>query len=231
MVAKHKFQSKNGPVKKGLFVSCTTRSRIKKTYNYKPTFSTFCFLFLVSFWAFRFGFMRQSIFTITTLMGAWHLIFRIREFLITVDSLVTSSNWKYGDKTYTQYSWKANVIIKKIKRTCQICISSNLAPHQKSDRTLAVRDEFYYFIFVIIFQRCPFSKRFSWNLRLLHLYQYRLIVSLVVECWLRVREVPGSILCQGQRHTKDVIKMVPVVPLFSTEHSKGKILALSQELR
>ena len=33
------------------------------------------------------------------------------------------------------------------------------------------------------------------------------------------------------RHTKDVIKMVPVVPLFSTEHSKGKILALSQELR
>ena len=36
---------------------------------------------------------------------------------------------------------------------------------------------------------------------------------------------------QGPRHTKDVIKMVPVVPLFSTEHSKGKILALSQELR
>jgi len=25
--------------------------------------------------------------------------------------------------------------------------------------------------------------------------------------------------------------MVPVVPLFSNEHSKGKILALSQELR
>jgi len=31
------------------------------------------------------------------------------------------------------------------------------------------------------------------------------------------------------RHTKDVIKMVPVVPLFSTQHSKGKMLALSQE--
>ena len=30
---------------------------------------------------------------------------------------------------------------------------------------------------------------------------------------------------------QDVIKMVPVVPLFSTEHSKGKILAISQELR
>ena len=34
---------------------------------------------------------------------------------------------------------------------------------------------------------------------------------------------------QGLRHTKDVIKMVPLVPLFSIEHSKGKILALSQE--
>ena len=42
---------------------------------------------------------------------------------------------------------------------------------------------------------------------------------------------PGSIPSQGPRHTKDVIKMVPVVPLFSTQHSKGKILALSQELR
>ena len=41
----------------------------------------------------------------------------------------------------------------------------------------------------------------------------------------------GSIPSEGPRHTKDVIKMVPVVPLFSTEHSKGEILALSQELR
>ena len=49
---------------------------------------------------------------------------------------------------------------------------------------------------------------------------YRLLDSLVVECWLRVREVSGSIPSQGPRHTKDVIKMVPVVPLFSTEHSK-----------
>jgi len=28
-------------------------------------------------------------------------------------------------------------------------------------------------------------------------------------------ELPGSIPSQGPRHTKDVIKMVPVVPLFS----------------
>ena len=55
----------------------------------------------------------------------------------------------------------------------------------------------------------------------------RLLDSLVVERWLRVREVLGSIPSQGTRHTKDVIKMVPVVPLFSTEYSKGKILALS----
>mgnify|MGYP000305435489 FL=1 len=47
---------------------------------------------------------------------------------------------------------------------------------------------------------------------------YRLLDSQVVECWLRVREVPGSIPNQGPRHTKDIIKMVPVVPLFSTEH-------------
>ena len=49
----------------------------------------------------------------------------------------------------------------------------------------------------------------------------RLLNSLVVECWLRVREVPGSIPSQGPRHTKDVIKMVPVVPLFSTELLKN----------
>ena len=35
---------------------------------------------------------------------------------------------------------------------------------------------------------------------------YRLLDSLVVECWLRVREVPGSTPSPGPRHTKDVIK-------------------------
>ena len=47
---------------------------------------------------------------------------------------------------------------------------------------------------------------------------YRLLDSLVVEGWVRVREVPGSIPSQGPRHTKDVIKMVPAVPLFGTQH-------------
>ena len=37
-----------------------------------------------------------------------------------------------------------------------------------------------------------------------------------------MREVQGSIPSRGPRPTKDVIKMVPVVPLYSTEHSKGK---------
>jgi len=40
----------------------------------------------------------------------------------------------------------------------------------------------------------------------------------VVEGWLRVQEVTDSIPSQGPCHTKDVIKMVPVVPLFSTQH-------------
>ena len=35
---------------------------------------------------------------------------------------------------------------------------------------------------------------------------HRLLDSLVVECWPRVREVLGSIPSQGPRHTKDVIK-------------------------
>ena len=47
---------------------------------------------------------------------------------------------------------------------------------------------------------------------------YRLLDSLVVEYWRRVREVPGSIPSQGPRHTKDVIERVPAVPLFTTEH-------------
>ena len=47
----------------------------------------------------------------------------------------------------------------------------------------------------------------------------RLLDSLVVECWLRVWEVPGSIPSQGPRHTKDFLNMVPVVPLFI---QKGK---------
>jgi len=46
-----------------------------------------------------------------------------------------------------------------------------------------------------------------------------------------VREVPGSIPSQGPRHTKDVIKMVPVVPFFEHSTLKREILALSQELR
>ena len=58
---------------------------------------------------------------------------------------------------------------------------------------------------------------------ILILFINRLLNSLVVQCWLRVREVPGSIPSQGPCHSEDVIIMVPVVPLFRTEHSKGKI--------
>ena len=62
-----------------------------------------------------------------------------------------------------------------------------------------------------------------WTLPDLYYYYFELVRlnSLVVECWLRVWEVPGSIPSQGPRHTKNVIKMVPVVPLFGTQ-KKGK---------
>ena len=43
-------------------------------------------------------------------------------------------------------------------------------------------------------------------------------IASVVECWHQVREVPGSIPSQGPRHTKDINKMVPVVPLFNTQN-------------
>ena len=54
-----------------------------------------------------------------------------------------------------------------------------------------------------------------------------LVSKLIVQCWRPVREVPYSIPSQGPRYTKDVIKMVPVVPLFSTLTLKREILALS----
>jgi len=60
----------------------------------------------------------------------------------------------------------------------------------------------------------------------IHLFK---IISVALEDGRPELKVPGSIPSQGPR--QDVIKMVPVVPLFSIEHLKGKILALSQELR
>ena len=73
--------------------------------------------------------------------------------------------------------------------------------------------------FIVIFRYGDGQNATPYTHLLLSYYvSYRLLDSLVVECWLRVREVPGSILSQGPRHTKDVIKMVPVVPLFSTQH-------------
>ena len=67
-----------------------------------------------------------------------------------------------------------------------------------------------------------------------HIVPAFILDSLVVECWLRVREVPGSIPSQGPGHTKDVIKMVPVVPLLSTEHtgsfSRNKIINVMDKI-
>ena len=82
----------------------------------------------------------------------------------------------------------------------------------------------YLLAHLILIHNFAIYKAFKKNISIEH----RLLDSLVL-AW--VREVPGSIPSQGPRHTKDVIKMVPKVPLFCTEHSNGKILALSQELR
>ena len=57
-------------------------------------------------------------------------------------------------------------------------------------------------------QECDIT---SW----IYTYNHRLLDRLVVECWLRVREAPGSIPSQGPRHTKDVITMVPVVSFLA----------------
>ena len=54
--------------------------------------------------------------------------------------------------------------------------------------------------------------------------KYRLLDSLVIECWLRVREVPDSIPSQGPRHTKYVIKSVPFL-MFS-----AKLLSQDREI-
>ena len=51
-------------------------------------------------------------------------------------------------------------------------------------------------------------------------------INRLLECWLRVREVMGSILSQGQCHTKDVMKMVPCLALNIEKGNTG-----SQELR
>ena len=56
-------------------------------------------------------------------------------------------------------------------------------------------------------------------MELLHFHPsiYRLFDSLVVECWLRAREVPGSILSQEPRHTrryKNGTRYVQVVPVL-----------------
>ena len=84
------------------------------------------------------------------------------------------------------------------------------------NRRISIRSMWEYRLYIcldffIFFQ--PQIQQKHWTL---------LLDSLVVECWLRVREVPGSIPNQGPRHTKDVIKMVPVVLLFGTQHYKVK---------
>ena len=57
---------------------------------------------------------------------------------------------------------------------------------------------------------------------------YRLLDSLVVKCWLRMREVTGSIRRQGPCHTKDVIKWYQCFTYLALK-IKRETLALSQK--
>ena len=59
------------------------------------------------------------------------------------------------------------------------------------------------------------------NLRIMTRTSDRLLGSLVVECWLRVRKVPGSIPSQGPRHTKDVIK---ILVLFQNLRQENNVM-------
>ena len=71
---------------------------------------------------------------------------------------------------------------------------------------LAYKTVSMYFGFCLLFpgnlSQCALSLNHSIQYEV-----YRLLYSPVVECWLRVREVPGLIPSQGPRHTKDFIKM------------------------
>ena len=58
--------------------------------------------------------------------------------------------------------------------------------------------------------------------------RHRLLDSLVVECWLRVQEVPGSIHSQGPRHTKDVIKWYQLFPCLALNIKKGNTGSFSR---
>ena len=53
---------------------------------------------------------------------------------------------------------------------------------------------------------------------------HRLLDSLVVECWLRVREVVG----QGPHHTKDVIKWYQKFPCLALNIEKGNTGSFSR---
>ena len=57
--------------------------------------------------------------------------------------------------------------------------------------------------------QCVYLLHVTLMIGIFHYLKNRLLDSLVVECWHRVRQVQGSIPSKGPRHTKKVIKMVP----------------------
>ena len=59
--------------------------------------------------------------------------------------------------------------------------------------------------------------------------RYRLLDSLVIECWLRMREVPGSIPSQGPRPVPQIrIDVIGyLTPLFLINRVKSKLKGFS----
>ena len=91
------------------------------------------------------------------------------------------------------------------KTTLKILNSQN--PHIVTSPTFLISKTYnkntHYFILHVHIHVCVYN---TWKQTHIYMYIYRLLDSLVVQCWFRVQEVPGSIPSQGPRHTKDVIK-------------------------
>ena len=117
------------------------------------------------------------------------------------------------------------------RRICQFLIFSESPPLKKRICSTSAKKDIVY----VKVQSLSFSYRsktgnfvhgyitiysFLYNTGSLHLHSHLLNI-LVLMGWLLVREGSSSIPKPSQepRHTKDVIKMVPVFPLF--EHLKG----------
>ena len=131
---------------------------------------------------------------------------------IFINSLVWRGPW-LGIEPWTSRTRSKHSTTEAIKEAVILVIILKPAMHFSTIPTIRRTSRFFVIFHALASLFCLCQRSLQMN---------RLLDSLVVLCWLRVREVQGSI----PSHTKDVIKMVPVVPLFSTLHSNWKILQM-----